>query len=138
MDFKRWFTAFLMMGWSTTLMAGESAQGRNDILTIDKTDKVFKALQVNKSDVGVYYVPPSDADKRGYIFDDIPREEVIVTQASLTEDRVRKEGTFVKFNNRQISYSFLETENDSLRANYYPGKGAMMFNWTHAFSLLGD
>ena len=136
MDFKRWITALLMMSCSTTLMAAETAQ-KHDPLPVDKTEKLFKALQVSKSDVGVYYIPPSDADKRGYIFDDIPRE-TITTQAMLTEQRIKKEGSFVKFNNRQISYSLMETTNDSLRVNYYPSKGAMMFNWTHTFSTAGD
>ena len=138
MDFKRWYMALLMFGCSTTLMAAETAQKQDRLVPDDKSVRFFKALQVSKNDagVGVYYVPPSDADRRGYIFDDIPRETVI-TQAQLTQDRMNKEGTFVKVNARQITYSFLETENDSLRMSYFPGKGAAMLNWTHAFSITG-
>jgi hypothetical protein len=134
MDFKRWYMALLVMGYGTTLMAADTAQ-KQDPIPVDQTDKLFKALQISKADAGVYYVPPSeDFYKRGYIFDDIPREAVI-TQAHLTEQRMKKEGTFVKVNSRQITYSFMETEDDSLRFSYFPSKGAAMLNWTHAFPI---
>ena len=133
MDFKRWYMALIVMGYGSSLMAADTAQ-KQDHLAVDKTDRLFKALQISKADAGVYYVPPSEDHKRGYIFDDIPREAVI-TQAQLTEQRMKKEGTFVKVNARQITYSFMETEDDSLRFSYFPSKGAAMLNWTHAFPI---
>lgn len=137
MGFKGWLTAIVVMTFGTTLMAADTAQKQDPLVSPDKTTKIFKTLQLNKSEVGVYYVPPSDIGQRGYLLDDIPREEVITTQAMLTQQRMAKEGTFVKFSTRQISYSLMETEDDSLRVNYYPSRSAAMLSWTHAFPI-GD
>ncbi len=136
MDYKKWLPALLVL-CSTSALAEETAQ-RHEPLVEDKTTaKFFNRLQLTKTDVGVYYVPPPDVEKRGYIFDDIPRETGI-TQANLTEQRMAKEGKFVKFNHRQIVYSLMETKDDSLRFNVYPSKGAVMLSWTHSIPVLAD
>lgn len=92
--------------------------------------EIIKGWHMNPQTVGVYYIPPPSAEKRGFIFDDIPRDAIGPNHKQLTEERIAKQRSFVKFNARQISFSVMETEEDSVRVNYYPNKGALMLNWT--------
>lgn len=93
--------------------------------------EIIKGWHMNPQTVGVYYIPPPGAEKRGFIFDDIPRDSTGPSHRQLTEHRMSKEHSFVKFNARQISFSVMETKEDSVRVNYYPNKGAVMLNWTY-------
>lgn len=136
MDIKRWLLAVCALISSAN--AAEDTAQRKDWVVEDKpTIHILQKLSFSDRDVGVYYVPPADAETRGFIFDDIPRE-TITTQAHLTEKRIKKEGKFVRFNHRQISYSLMETQDDSFRVNVYPTKKAFMLNWTHAIPVLGN
>lgn len=104
-----------------------------DPLIGDKAIEIVKGMQkLNPEVAGVYYVPSEEAAKRGFIFDDIPRDAIGPNHAQLTEKRMKNEGKFVKFNARQISYSLMETRDTSTRINYFPNKGAVMLNWTYS------
>ena len=126
-------TLLLMLQWSA-LAAEETTAQKQDPLLENKAVEIIKGMQELRLDprqAGIYYVPPAEAEKRGFVFDDIPRDAVSPNHAALTEQRMKKQGKFVKFNSRQITYSFMETEDQSLRLNMFPGKGAVMLNWTY-------
>ena len=136
MDIRKWLIAMCALIGSTNA-AEDTAQRKEPIIEDRPTLRFLERFNLTDKEVGVYYVPPVDGDTRGFIFDDIPRE-TITTQAHLTEKRIKKEGSFVRFNHRQISYSLMETRDDSFRMNLYPTKKAFMLNWTHAIPVLGD
>lgn len=92
--------------------------------------EIVKGWHMNPKDVGVYYIPPRDT-KSGFVFDDIPRDAISPNHKQLTAERMKKQYNFVKFNARHISFSVMETRDESLRLNYFPNKGAVMLNWTY-------
>lgn len=137
MDRYRWLLMLTTLLISEATLAEETAQRAGYMPEYKMEHRLLRALSLQENEVGIYYVEPPRAEAQGFVVDALPRE-TILTDAHFTEQRLKKEGKFVRFSHRQITYSLLETRDDSVRFNLYPNKKAVMLSWTHSIPVLAD